>query len=479
MDNYKRILVLKSRQLGISTGVSVSFLDDVLFTTNIQALSIFQTFPHAVDAFENKISFAWENLDARLKEALEWSVETNKANQLKFGFGQSTYSSYAVATSGRSGTFNKLHISELSTVCAERPIDATEIITGTLPTVPQSGQIIIESTAKGEEGDFAEMWRQAEMKQSNWHPIFLNWRNDVEEISKVAVIPRGDLPTEFQEYAKLHTLSDKELNFYYIQFLLLKKDWTLLLQEFPTVASEAFQGSGEKLFDLSAILEYEKYTEDGEHKGNFTIFEPPKDGHVYVIGADGAEGVGGDSSAAVVWKITGNKPKVVAVYASDSVSPEDFGYILCELGERYNQAILAPESNHPGLAIISVLRRKYDEDRIFRETDGLRLDMPLSQQLGFRTTGVSKETILSNFAVAVREFSVDIPSKQLLLEMRICPRGEMQRTSKNGSQSTQHYDIMMAGAIGLHAVSFGLQFKQVKQQNVFAHKASFDPYAGV
>jgi hypothetical protein len=48
-------------------------------------------------------------------------------------------------------------VSEYGKTCARDPLKAEEVITGTLQTVPATGRIIIESTAEGNSGFFADL----------------------------------------------------------------------------------------------------------------------------------------------------------------------------------------------------------------------------------------------------------------------------------------------------------------------------------
>ncbi|MDA6552020.1 hypothetical protein OSK79_21975 [Escherichia coli] len=62
-----------------------------------------------------------------------------------------------VATSFRSGTVQRLHISEHGKICAKYPAKAKELRTGTLNAVSDECIIFDESTAEGVGGDFYEM----------------------------------------------------------------------------------------------------------------------------------------------------------------------------------------------------------------------------------------------------------------------------------------------------------------------------------
>lgn len=486
MMKYKRIIVLKSRQLGITTGITTSFLDDTLFSTNTKALSILQTQQDAMDAFDNKVRFAWDNLDERLKAELGWVVDTERANQLAFNFGGGMSSKYSVATSGRSGTFQRVHVSEFGTLCAERPLDAKEVITGTFPAVPQDGLIIIESTANGELGYFPQMWNDAVLGRNNFYPIFLNWRYDTKEIAKAVLHDVSTLPKEFQDLQVIHKLTDQETSYYYAQWLTYNRDWALLRQEFPTTAQEAFQGSGDKLFDIESLQEYEAQAEDGIKAGNTTIYTKPQEGHLYVIGADPSEGNGNDHSACCVWDISTPRPKVVAIYSSNTATPDDFSLILKELAVRYNSAVIAVERNNHGHAVISKLRSIYDEERLYSQVNEVRIKGTLPTQYGFLTTATTKGTILSSIVQAIRDKDILVTSKQLLLEMRLAPKREIHRI-KGNEETTNHFDLLMASAIGLYARSFALEnFGSTKESSsvedpIFQIKppSSFDPYSPI
>ena len=155
----ERNIILKSRQLGFTTDECVDMIDDVLFNANFAGLFIAHTKEDAIEIFDKKISYAWENLDSDLKSL--YSVDTESANKLKFGFGNGEYSSLIVANSGRSGTYNRIHVSELAKLCSKYPARADELISGTFPSAPIDARIDIESTAEGMFGHFHQMFMEA------------------------------------------------------------------------------------------------------------------------------------------------------------------------------------------------------------------------------------------------------------------------------------------------------------------------------
>src|SRR5665213_40546 len=140
-------VILKARQLGISTFVCMLFLDRCLFNSNQSAGIIAHTLEDAQQMFR-RVKIAYDNLPDALKSHITCDNDTSQ--MLKFSNG----SSLRVGTSLRSSTFQYLHISEFGKICAKYPDKAEEIITGSLNTVAPGQYIFIESTAEGREGHF-------------------------------------------------------------------------------------------------------------------------------------------------------------------------------------------------------------------------------------------------------------------------------------------------------------------------------------
>ena len=154
-------LILKARQLGISTFVCLLFLDRCLFNSNVSAGIIAHTIEDAQQIFR-RVKFAYDSLPDDLKKLI--TADNDTSQMLKFSNG----SSLRVGTSLRSSTFQFLHISEFGKLCAKYPDKAREIITGSLNTVAPGQYVFIESTAEGREGYFFDMCKQSQaLKHSN------------------------------------------------------------------------------------------------------------------------------------------------------------------------------------------------------------------------------------------------------------------------------------------------------------------------
>ncbi|PPC98363.1 MAG: terminase [Methylotenera sp.] len=153
---HHRNIILKARQLGFTTLVAILWLDFALFNSNVRCGIIAQDDGTAQIIFRDKVKFAYDNLPEFLKEMMP--LKFDNAHELVFAHNNS---SIRVATSMRGGTIHRLHISEFGKICAKFPAKADEVITGSIPAVPATGVLIIESTAEGQQGAFYEMTQAA------------------------------------------------------------------------------------------------------------------------------------------------------------------------------------------------------------------------------------------------------------------------------------------------------------------------------
>lgn len=169
----RRELILKSRQLGITTGYAILWLDTCLFSPNIKVGIIAHTKDDAKVIFREKIKFAYDNLPPDLRAAV--GLDKLDTEEIVLGNG----SSIRVSVSFRSGTVQILHITEFGYVCAKEPQRAEEIVTGAMQAVPKEGFIIMESTAKGRSGAFYDLVQEAEKRPPtevlDWRLTFLPW----------------------------------------------------------------------------------------------------------------------------------------------------------------------------------------------------------------------------------------------------------------------------------------------------------------
>lgn len=242
-------VILKARQLGISTFVSLVFLDRCIFNSNQHAGIIAHTREDAEVMFR-RVKFAYDNLPSNLKAVRQ--VNTDNARELQLSNG----SSLRVGTSMRSSTLQYLHISEFGKICAKFPDKAREIVTGSLNAVAPGQYIFIESTAEGREGYFYEMCNEAQkIKESgkeltplDFKMHFFSWTaGSAYRINPADIAIPNELSIYFDALeVKLGGKLTSEQRAWYAKRALTQGDD--MKREFPSTPEEAFESSNEGLY---------------------------------------------------------------------------------------------------------------------------------------------------------------------------------------------------------------------------------------
>lgn len=264
-------IILKARQLGISTFCCLYILDECLFTPNFTGGIIAHTREDAEYMFR-RIKFAYDNLPIvettkgyiSLREAIP--ARNDSARELSF----INNSMIRVGTSMRSSTLNILHLSEFGKICAQYPQKAEEIITGSLNTVASGQKIIIESTAEGSSGYFKEMCDKAEERakdKTKLSPMefrfhFFPWWKHTEYQLKDAFWHQPQLLQYYEQLkGKGIKLSEYQKN-WYSQKYNVQKDG--MLREYPSTPQEAFQASTESQY-------YARYINQARDEKRITV----------------------------------------------------------------------------------------------------------------------------------------------------------------------------------------------------------------
>lgn len=167
LDNlHYRNVILKARQLGFTTLIAILWLDHALFFANQRVGIIAHSDTDAKVIFRDKVKFAYDNLPDEVREM--FPLAKKSADELLFAHNNS---GIRVALSMRSGTIHRLHISEMGKIAKRFPERAKEIVTGSLPAVPQLGIAVIESTAEGRTGEFYKIASRAEARSKVARPL--------------------------------------------------------------------------------------------------------------------------------------------------------------------------------------------------------------------------------------------------------------------------------------------------------------------
>ena len=223
-----RTLVLKARQVRISTACALLMLDESLFKSNQTGGIIDKT---DLDAQKKlaRMKFAYDHMDdpdggetalvgAFVKKLVK--IRFRNAHELQF----TNDSKIWAGTSLRGGTVQFLWITEFGPIAANDPTKASEIVAGTLNTVHAGNRIIIESThSGGRTGLNYELIRLAEQSPptpnpKQWRLMFFGWHEHPEYALPLTAplrVSEGQARyfAELERTAKVR-LTDEQKNFY-------------------------------------------------------------------------------------------------------------------------------------------------------------------------------------------------------------------------------------------------------------------------
>lgn len=248
---HHRNIILKARQLGFTTLVAILWLDHALFNADQRCGIIAQDREAAEVIFRDKVKLAYERLPDFLRDA--FPLKRDSASELLFAHNNS---SVRVATSMRSGTINRLHVSEYGKICAKFPDKAKEVSTGSLPAVPLDGVCIIESTAEGQEGDFYAKAQRA-IAQAQAGTVLTNkdfrmhffawWQEPGYRIEADVPMTDKDRTYFMVIEGETGTTLDRQQRNWYVatRDAEFGGDPEKMWQEYPSTAKEAFQVSTE------------------------------------------------------------------------------------------------------------------------------------------------------------------------------------------------------------------------------------------
>lgn len=418
----KNIIVLKSRQLGISTLGAGYALWLMLFHKDRNILCLATTQATARNLV-SKVIFAYENLPKWLQ------VPPSFKNKLSMGLknGSKIEAKSSNESAARSEAVSLLLIDE----CAF--IDhIEETFTAAQPTLSTGGQVMLLSTPNGMGNFFHAKWVDAEMGRNSFVPIRLPWQ----------VHPERD------------------------QAWRDKQDADLGPKQAGQECDCDFLTSGDTFFDIDDMAFYEQtYQQDPIEKrgidGNLWIWEYPDYTKSYLVSADVARGDGLDNSAFHVWDI--ESCTQVAEYMGQ-LTPRDFGAMLCAISTEYNNALLVCENANIGYsAIEEIIARGYpnlyygDNSNMLVETAEQYAMKSDKGRLtpGFTTSMKTRPLLLAKFYDAVHQQAVILRSKRLMLEMRTF----VWKNGKSQAADGYHDDLVLSAGIGLFVRDTALKLR--------------------
>jgi hypothetical protein len=424
----KKNIVLKARQLGITTYVAARFF----LRTITQPGTLTVQVAHDQRAAEQIFRIVYRFLE-NLPESLRDSLFTSRANVRQVVFPELD-SEYRVETAsdrhaGRGLTIQNLHCSEV----AMWP-DGAAALAALRAAVPPDGEIVLESTPNGAAGTFYQEWQNAD--DTGYVQHFFPWW--LEESYRRRDRPVGTLSQEERALVSQHGLDLEQIAF--------RRDvkanfGARAREEFAEDPQTCFRSSGECVFELDALEGRLKSLVDPmtmRDNGRLQIWFPYMPGRRFVIGVDPAGGgIEGDFACAqVVDRDTG----LQCAELLGHLRPEELARDVANLAREFGNAPIAVERNNHGHAVLACLRLQEQYGNLYCE-GGDRGD-----EAGWLTTAANRPAILENFAAVLRANPATLQSPRLIEQCRTFVRG---RDGRAEAAAGSHDDAVMAMAIAL------------------------------
>jgi len=350
-DRHGMDIILKARQKGFTTVIQLDMLDDCLFTPNTSAGVIAHNLTDAEAFFADKIKFAYDQLPDEFRRVI--SATNDTVRSLKFSNG----SSIRVGTSLRSGTLQRLHVSEYGKLCAKYPEKAREVKSGAFNTVQAGQSITVESTAEGHAGHFFDLTKAARDREKLGAPLtaldfkfhFAPWFTSPEYVLD------GDVgeTTEMKEYfAKLEAehgivLTRQQRAWYVKKGEQQGED---MKREFPSTADEAFEASVE-----GAYLSKQMSKMRAEKRiCRLPILEMPVDTS-WDLGVN-------DSTSITFWQTVGMERRAIDYYENSGEGWGHYAKVLAEKGYIYRRHYGPHDIDHRMMDMTASTRRERAEE---------------------------------------------------------------------------------------------------------------------
>jgi hypothetical protein len=456
-----RIIVLKARQLGISTATQALGFTLGFVMPDTQNLTV----AHEMDSSEHLLTMSrryWDTFDFKelytpryaSRKHMEW-VETGSSIKVITAKNEQA---------GRGRTIRFMHGSEVAFW-----ENAEILMLGLEQTVPvfKETAIVLESTANGIGNYFYDTWNAAVQGDIDYVPMFFPWWKhpqyhsahinlqpaeppfDAEEKSLAALIPADEYKERlgWRRWA-IRNLAGNDIHRFH--------------QEYPSTPEEAFVSTGLNVFPVQKLAGvYEKKTGrpgrlvrdtsvrngvrfQDDITGPLTIYRWPSDNEewgVYMVGGDPTHTTRGDYACAQV--INRRNYEQVAIWRG-RVDPMSFAEELAKLGMYYNQAVIASESTGPGYGTIGRLVQM-NYPKLYRATWADKNPGAVAQVYGWNTTFKSKEWAIGHLLKLIVDEEISIHDSHTFTELRdyvTLPQGGYGPASDRG-----HDDTVMSLAI--------------------------------
>ncbi len=435
-SSSKRKMILKSRQIGFSTNELLKQFDATIWTPNFTACIL----AHEDDALAKLfriVTRAYEFMDPRIRPKLA----RGGGSKHEMYFPEVNSRIYCDLES-RGDTIQWLHVSEAAFS------KDTAKLNSTLQAVPLHGRVTLETTPNGMGNHYYEKWVDQDQPYEKfffpWY-MFPEYKLPVDRPLE-RTREEKDLEKKALELYKVK-ITDEQLAFRRFKKAELKSGIDDLVrvtfeQEYPEDDVSCFLASGEAWLDLFKVKELKDEARPPIFENDYMrLYEPMDKTKTYVLGADTAEGVGGDFSVGVIMNTF---TKSVAGFIRGHWKPSEFATKLVELADRFKapgklKPMIAVERNNHGHAVILALEEIEKYENLYRHDD---------EKIGWKTDKISRPIMINAFKDAVENKYIKLNDKCIFSECLTL----VNKDGKIEAADGKHDDSIIATAIALQLV---------------------------
>jgi hypothetical protein len=237
------LYIIKSRRLGLSTGLCTYQADKAVFHRGWRGILIDQTQADATKKMEEIIRFSIDSLPPAILSCYEFPKRNDTQLRLRIAGAESESEDSVIyaTTSGRGGDCSMLHVSEWGPIQATDAKRSAEIRSGSFPAARQ-GRRAVETTWMG--GKAGDLWDLiSPILAGNPHAdgtvLFFPWHAD-----PAAIKLDGIVPPQVEDYFRdLASRLGKKFSPEQKKWWAAKKleQGIFMSREYPSTLDEAFQ----------------------------------------------------------------------------------------------------------------------------------------------------------------------------------------------------------------------------------------------
>ncbi|MEO8735613.1 MAG: terminase [Edaphobacter sp.] len=420
----QRNIVLKARQMGLTTWVAARFFLKTITARGVMTVQVAHTREAAEGIFRMAQRF-WECLPEKLREG---PLRRSRANvgQMRFAALDSEFRVLSAGDegAGRGLTMQNLHCSEVS----RWPGDAVETLAGLRAALSPGGEMVIESTPNGAYGCFYEEWGQAGSDGSGVVRHFFPWWMEEAYVASAVT----DFTEDEWTLILAHGLTARQIGF---RRGLEASYRGLRSQEFAEDAETCFKATGDCCFEVPAIesrLAAVDEPAETRRNGALQVWLPPVPDKEYLVAVDTAGG-GADGDFAAV-QVIELEAGLQCAELQQRLGTLDLARVAAALAREYSGAMIAVERNNHGAGVLAYLDAVERYARVY-EQGGMA---------GWFTSAGNKPAMISRLGALLVESPGMFYSRRLLGECRtfISMAG-----GGTGAANGAHDDCLMAMAV--------------------------------